>query len=454
MLLEFAITNFRSVKNRQVMSFRSSSNSQKKDHPENLTNFPQKQYDGNVIKTGIVYGANAAGKSNFLIAFQALQDLVVNSDKLKLDKPIPAYDPFLLDNTSRHLPTIFEIEFVAKDRKRYFYEISIEKFRVLKEELSIYPDPDERKTVRKAIHFSRKAGESIIFEKSYRGKRDFALNDNQMLLSQAGLNSIPSLSEPYRFFSTFFFNAPAYSSDFDEIMLAFAEKLLSNDAENIASSNAINSIIRAADTGISRIFTQDIGEGKIVLPDDMPEEERQKLFNRFKRRIKTVHPIFENGIEVGEEIFDLRRESTGTKKLLGLASYVVDALHDGSVIVVDELDKNLHPLLTRMIIRLFNNPDFNKKNAQLIFSTHDISLIDRDLFRLDQIFIADKNEEGASNISRLSDFKGITKVKTLQKWYTLGMFKGIPAINDYEIDLYDDNIVPDEKYRSVYQNRL
>ena len=99
------------------MSFRASSNSQKKDHPENLTNFPQKQYDGNVIKTGIVYGANAAGKSNFLIAFQALQDLVVNSDQLKLDKPIPAYDPFLLDNTSRHLPTIFEIEFVAKDKK-------------------------------------------------------------------------------------------------------------------------------------------------------------------------------------------------------------------------------------------------------------------------------------------------------------------------------------------------
>lgn len=433
MLLEFAITNFRSVKNRQVINFRASSNSQKKDLPENLTNFPQKQYDGNVIKTGIVYGANAAGKSNFLTAFQVLEDLVINSDKLKLDKPIPAYDPFLLDSTSRHLPTIFEIEFVAKDKKRYFYEVSLEKFRVQKEELSVYPE--DRKTVRKAILFSRKADDPIIFGESYRGKRDFSLNENQLLLSQAGLNSLPSLSEPYRFFSTFFFNAPAYSSDFDEIMLAFAEKMLAHDTENIAFSKAINSIIRAADTGISRIFTQDIGEGRIILPDDMPEEERQKLLNRFKRRIKTVHPVFEDGREVGEEIFDLRKESTGTKKLLGLASYVVDALHDGSVVIVDELDKNLHPLLTRMIVRLFNNPDFNKTSAQLIFSTHDISLIDRDLLRLDQIFIADKNMEGVSNISRLSDFKGITKVKSLQKWYTLGMFKGIPAINDYEIDL-------------------
>lgn len=166
----------------------------------------------------------------------------------------------------------------------------------------------------------------------------------------------------------------------------------------------------------------------------MSDEERQKIMNRFKRRIKTTHPVFHNGVEIGQEVFDLSRESTGTMKLLGLATFVVEALYNGSVIIVDELDKNLHPLLTRMIIRLFHNPEYNNKSAQLIFSTHDISLIDRDLLRLDQIFIADKDIEGTSRISRLSDFSGITKVNALQKWYTLGLFRGIPAINDYEID--------------------
>lgn len=433
MLLEFAITNFRSVKNRQVMNFRASTSSQKNDLPENLTNFAPKLYGGNIIKTAIIYGANAAGKSSFLKAIQALEDLVVNSDELKLDKPIPAYDPFLLDTVSRNQPTIFEIEFVAKDQKRYYYELSIEKFQVFKEELSFYHE--DRKTIRKVLLFSRRLKETITFGESYEGKKDFSLNRNQLLLSQAGLNAIPSLTEPYRFFSTFLFSTPAYSSIFDEKMLAHAERLLSNDKENLQFTKAINSLIRAADTGISRMFTQEIDEGKIKLPEDMPEKERQRILDRFKQRLKTAHPIFENGIESGEEIFDLSRESTGTMKLVGLATFVVDALRDGSVIIVDELDKNMHPLLTRMIVRLFHNSDLNKYNAQLVFSTHDISLIDREMLRLDQIFIADKDTEGVSSLSRLSDFKGISKVKPLQKWYALGMFKGIPAINDYEIDL-------------------
>jgi uncharacterized protein len=400
-----------------------------------LTNFSPKQYGGNAIKTSIIYGANAAGKSSFLKAIQALEELVVSSDELKLDKAIPAYDPFLLDKSSRNQPTIFEIEFVAKDQKRYFYEVSIEKFQVLKEELCFYPNG--RNTVRKAILFSRKIDESIVFGESYKGKKDFTLNKNQLLLSQAGLNAIPSLTEPYRFFSKFLFSAPAYSTTFDEKMLAHTERLLSNDKENILFAKAINSLVRAADTGINRMFTQEIDEGKLILPEDMPESERQLILDRFKRRLKTAHPIFENGKEIGEEIFDLTRESTGTMKLVGLATFVVDALQNGSVIIVDELDKSMHPLLTRMIIRLFHNTDLNKNNAQLIFSTHDISLIDREMFRLDQIFITDKSTQGISSISRLSDFKGVSRVNSLQKWYTLGMFKGIPAINDYEIDLQE-----------------
>lgn len=435
MLLEFAITNFRSVKNRQVMDLRTSTSSQKKHLPENVTNFAPKQYRGNIIKAAIVYGANAAGKSSFLRAIQVLEELVVNSDNLKLDKSIPAYDPFLLDNSSRNQPTVFEIEFVAKDKKRYFYELSIEKYQVLKEELSFYPEG--RNTIRKAILFSRKTEESIIFGESYKGKKDFTLNKNQLLLSQAGLNAIPSLTEPYRFFSTFLFSAPAYSSNFDEKMLADTEQLLSGDKESVLFAKAINSLIRAADTGISRMFTQEFDEGKLILPEDMSEKERQLILDRFKRRLKTAHPIFENGKEIGEEIFDLSRESTGTIKLVGLATFVVNALQNGSVVIVDELDKNMHPLLTRMIIRLFHDIDLNKNNAQLVFSTHDISLIDREIFRLDQIYIADKDIKGISTISRLSDFKGVTRVKSLQKWYTLGMFKGIPAINDYEIDLQE-----------------
>jgi len=194
-------------------------------------------------------------------------------------------------------------------------------------------------------------------------------------------------------------------------------------------------MMKAADTGISSIFVQEYGEDKLRFPEDIPEEERQKLVSKFRRRIKTVHPIVENGVEVGEEIFDLSEESLGTMKFLGTAGYVVDALYDGSVVIVDELDKNLHPLLTRLIINLFQSRETNPNNAQLIFTTHDVTLMDKDLFRRDQIFLVDKTIEGYSEIGRLSDITGISKVKTWQKWYLSGMFKGIPGINEYQIDL-------------------
>nr|MBP8240555.1 ATP-binding protein [Saprospiraceae bacterium] len=260
-------------------------------------------------------------------------------------------------------------------------------------------------------------------------------NDNQLLLSQAGSTNLPSLVNVYRFFSSYLFNVPAQTLSFDEKMLEEAEKFLSVNSEDIALRNAIVSIVKAADTGISDIVTEEIDNSKIKLPDEMPDQEKQRILDRFKRRIKTIHPVYIDGIEVGTEVFDLTEESTGTIKLVSVASFIADALSDGSVVIVDELDKNLHPLLTRMLIGLFHNPEINKHDAQLIFSSHDISLIDKDLFRRDQIFIANKDIQGVTEISRLSDYTGISKVISLQKWYMAGMFKGIPSINEYEINL-------------------
>jgi uncharacterized protein len=88
-----------------------------------------------------------------------------------------------------------------------------------------------------------------------------------------------------------------------------------------------------------------------------------------------------------------------------------------------------------MLIQMFQNPKMNPRHAQLIFSTHDISLIDTDLFRRDQIYLIDKNTEGSSLVFRLSDFTGISKVIPLQKWYMNGLFKGVPAINSAQINL-------------------
>ena len=215
-------------------------------------------------------------------------------------------------------------------------------------------------------------------------------------------------------------------------MLRVTELILSDKtSESDKLKKLIISIIQAADTGINSIHTS----GLVQSSEEMSEEDKNSNSKRLTKRIKTVHSVYENGVEVDDTEFDLIEESTGTMKLVGIAGIVAQALDDGSVIVMDELDKNLHPLLTRMIIGLFHNPDFNRKNAQLILSSHDISLIDNDLFRRDQIMLIDKDVKGNSSVKRLSDFTGISRVKQLEKWYISGMFNAVPAINDYQIEM-------------------
>lgn len=431
MLKSFAITNFRSILSRQEIDLQSAGQVGKHFLPDNLSG-KENPYRENIIRTAVFYGANASGKSNFLMAFAALRSLILLSGNNKLDQPISQYAPFKLDGHSRKEPTVFEVDFVAKNGLRYLYYVSFDKDSILKERLSYYER--DRKVYRDISIFSKEKGAPIVFG-AYEGKRDFALNENQLLLSQAGSSNLPSLAEVYRFFSKYIFNVPAQSTSFDEKLLEKAENMLSRHKAETRMKNAIISIIKAADVGISDILTEEIDSEKIKLPDEMPDDEKQRILDRFKRRIKTIHPLFVDGKEVGTEVFDLTEESTGTIKLVGVAAFIVDALSDGSLVIVDELDKNLHHFLTRMLIGLFHNPEINKYNAQLIFSSHDISLIDRDLFRRDQIFITNKSNLGATEISKLSDFSGISKVVPLQKWYMAGMFKGVPAINEYEINL-------------------
>lgn len=430
MIIEFAVTNFRSIKDRQVMDFRTDGQISKKQMVENIALPKDRSHGRSLVKTTAIYGANASGKSNFLKALHALEFMIINSASFKLDKPIPVYEPFKLDKSKLEEATIFEIEFIAHDQRRYRYEIAFDKFIVLKEKLTFYEL--DKKAAHFTLSFERKEDRSI----QWKEQKDFALNPNQLLLSKAGTDDIPSIKEAYRFFSTYFFYGAAQSTSFDEAMLKFSEDILSDGKkENLKLQKTVVSIIKAADTGITNVFAHELDTSKFNFPEDMPEEDKVKILDRIKKRIKTVHALYENGQEVGQSTFDLSEESTGTMKLVGLACLVADALESGSVIVIDEIDKNLHPLLTRMIIGLFHNPTFNKNNAQLIFSTHDVSLIDVKLFRRDQIMLIDKDHLGASSIKRLSEFTGISRITQLEKWYLAGVFNAIPAINEYQIEM-------------------
>lgn len=154
MIIDFSVENFRSIKTEQTFSMLASDS--KKDHPENI--FPlEKENKISLLKTGLIYGANASGKSNLILALKAFRDFVVESTDLKLDESIPFYQPFKLDKKYRDSPTTFDMEFVGNDGIRYRYTISFTNKEVILEELLFYPNKQEARL------FSRKKGETIKF---------------------------------------------------------------------------------------------------------------------------------------------------------------------------------------------------------------------------------------------------------------------------------------------------
>ena len=345
MIIEFSVTNFRSIKNRQTLDFTMNGRVSKKELDENLILPIEKSHGSALLSSAIVFGANASGKSNFLKAIRYFLSMVEESQYNKLDKPIAAYEPFKLDNASKKLPITFEIDFIAKDKKRYIYTVAFSKFKIISEELFYY-EAGKKKSI-KSLLFSRDSASQVYFGESYRGKKDFALNPNQLLLSKAGVDALPSIVEAYRFFTKYSYYLDAQTAMTESEMLNMAEEILIEDL--FGYKDAVVSLIRAADIGISDVL--------------MPNNDESP-----KKRIKTIHPIYENGVHKGEEVFDLSDESNGTIKLLGVASFIVDALTTGSVIIVDELDKSLHPLLTRMLIQLFHNKATNPNNESSHYS--------------------------------------------------------------------------------------
>jgi AAA15 family ATPase/GTPase len=430
MVIEFAVSNFRSIKEEKSLKLASVKKFSSEEHQDNIISPDDNFYKISALKSGVIFGGNASGKSNILKAIKALNYLVKNSMDFKLDKAIKAYEPFKLCSKTNLNPVSFKLDFIAKNDIRYFYFIEFNEHNFLKEELYYYPHSAKS---RKTVLFKRILGEKIEFGTYYKGRKDFEIYNNQLILSQVGLKPIESLIPPFRFFSKYLFCSTIHDTRYDDVIIQSFTKLINENSSKFRSN--INKIIRASDTGITEVRTKEHSEDAFRFPEDMSQEQKEKIIEKYKHRIKTVHQIYENEKIIGEELFDLKEESTGTIKLLVIGGLILDALQDGTTIIIDELDKSLHPLLSQMLIKLFNSVENNPNNAQLIFATHDISLINRDLFRLDQLYFAEKDQKGTSNYYRLSDFTNLSKVTPLAKWYMLGRLGGVPMIDEYELSL-------------------
>ncbi len=418
MLIKFVVENFRSLRDRIELDMTKSA---LRGHEGNYFEVDARK----LLTSAVVYGANASGKSGFLRAFEALKFMVEFSSSFKLDKGIETYEPFLLDEENEKNAVRFEIDFVSNGT-RYEYKLAYNEKEIEFEELSVLNGNY------KSLLFNREAGKDMKFGDNYRGGKktiERMTLSNQLFLSKAAENNVEILLDVYRFFDT---NLRVYEmiEGFreEDLKRLYARRL----AENADSSfsRKFNALICALDTGISQVSAEETNEELFRFPSNIPSDVKERLLDRYKYDIRTFHTIYKDGVAVGQRAFEVENESAGTKNLFALGGVIIEALEMGHVLVVDELEKNLHPDITTFLIKLFHRPDINRNNAQLIFATHDVTQLSHDIFRRDQVWFVEKDECGSSTMFRCSDIEGVRADTPLDKWYIAGRLGATPVIRD------------------------
>ncbi|MCB0551784.1 MAG: ATP-binding protein [Phaeodactylibacter sp.] len=418
MLLEFSVENFRSFRDRQVLSLLPDEG--KKEEARHFFTIAGKY---RVLRAAIVYGANASGKSNLMKAMQALRNLVLSSADRAPDKPFEEYAPFLFNARTASAPVSFETDFLLEE-VRYHYRVSILKEEVVEEQLLFYPEGRESrlfKRIRQEFEFGDYLkGQKVVVSK--------LTGANQLFLSKAARNNIQQLVEVYRFFSEQYMPIPFLDSWVDKYYLRRIAKELESGKKNERFIKNFKSLLKSFDTGVV----------------DFKVEEPELPFIEEDYEISVEHQVYDDdGRQLGTTYYPLAEESTGTQKLFVLGGLILRALMNGRVIIIDEFERSLHPLICNYLIQLFHNPEINTRGAQLILATHDTNLLSSIDFRRDQAWIVEKDQAGASEIFSLADITGILKDAPYEKWYLSGRLGGIPGIQRLDFEL---NYTPaDEK---------
>jgi len=414
MIIEFTLKNFRSIKEEQVFSLYA--DKKPKHHAGNIAYFDEKI---GVLKTTAIYGANASGKTNLIFAFEALKTLVVKSGDWKDGDLINVYEPHLLSNDTKNAPTRFEIEFFVKN-DRFSYQVEFNEKNILFEKL------DHFKTVKPSNMFTRNSPDdwrSVKFGDSYKGgKRQFSFFSNNTYFSKAGNSpeSPPFMRELYNYFRE------------GLITLSANESIGVLNWENKPGlKNVMNAFLCKADFGI-KSFDFEKGDipKELNFPDDMPSDIREEFTNEFSRKV-----IFHHKSDFGDLVpFERRMESRGTDRIFRLVPIFIMVFDVGATLFIDEIEASLHPHIAELIIKLFNDPTVNTNNAQLIFTTHNMSLMSQNVLRKDQVYLSMKSQDKGTEYMCLDDFDSSLKDSSpFAKWYDEGRFGGIPEINYRDI---------------------
>ena len=416
MLIEFSTANFRSLRDRQTLSLTKAKGDELVES-NTFTTVAANKFE--LLRSAAIYGPNASGKSNFLLALQTMKEIILESaTNLQRGDKLPV-TPFRLSKATRHAPSEFEVIFIV-DKVRYQYGFSATEDRIHEEWLMAYPKGrpqrwlgriwDEQKQSYDWELGNNLTGEKQLWQKSTR--------DNALFLSTAVQLNSEQLQPVYDWFNDTLHmtNISGWSPGFSASLCEKSEKAQVMD------------FLRAADLNIDDIVVETEPFDIKALPDDMPTHVKKMFADELKDKklvdIKTVHKS-----EEGDKVtFDFEDESDGTRKLFAFAGPWIDTLTNGYVLFIDELHDNLHPRLVQFLVRLFHSSETNPKNAQLVFSTHETSILNQDEFRRDQIWFCEKGEDQATTLYPLTDFSPRKGRENLELAYLSGRYGALPYV--------------------------
>jgi ABC-type branched-subunit amino acid transport system ATPase component len=427
MLINFSVRNFRTFRERVELSLVASADKTREE--ENVLDVPA--FGLRLLKSAVVYGANASGKSKLLEAISFMQKFIKRSSINSQVGDLTGIEPFRLNPTAAASSSEFEIQFIYQNvLYRYGFEITAARvesewlfMRVAKRvrnasEVELFYRTEQN------ISFHPKQFGGIVSELVKNG----AVRENALLLSVAAQFNHPRAVSILQWLQPLWFLGIK-----DDIF----EKTLSLVALRLDIKKEIIQFLEGADLDLVDLLEGEqpllpLGEKELGAKT---ETDILGWMRQEQKSVKTIHRAYTDAHEPADPVaFSLLRdESTGTQKMLSLAGPVITALAAGGILVADELDARLHPNLVCKIVHLFNSKNTNPNNAQLLFNTHDTNLLATGNFRRDQIWFTEKNRYGEATLYSLADFKTdqVRKDDDFETNYVRGKYGAVPYLGNF-----------------------
>lgn len=412
MLVMFKAKNYMSFKDEVILDMRATSYKQHMNHVINVSK------NMKLLKSAAIYGANASGKSNLISAMFFLEQYIFSQfinqkeedDFFTEIKDVIRLEPFRLSKDKNEV-TEFDIVFLHNDSLiQYGFECTSE--RVINEwylinDKIVYEREDLEITYGAKYRELLKSYKKVPKERLYLSVLDYFLEEEEKEFI---------LNDFYDFFTM----------DYKVYLEFFIESSVKRLAGTFHLSNILSKDNELQDKVKKYIQRIDVGiddfeiDEKTVFNEKTGEEKKQKV-------IRTLHKVYdENGFHVGTERFNLDMESSGTIRFFNYIQHIIKVIEDGGVFIVDELSARMHPMLTKLLVDLFQS-SYNKK-AQMIFTTHDISILNRNQFRRDEVVFIEKNKRGESKLFALSDFR-VREDASFNKDYMSGKYGAVPVFD-------------------------